>query len=55
MPSLRGVGTRGALLHDASVPSLDALLDPARTGGHAFTQALSDADRASLAAYLHAL
>ncbi len=55
VPSLRGVGTRGALLHDASVPSLDAFLDPVRAGGHPFAQALCDADRASLAAYLHAL
>jgi hypothetical protein len=30
VPSLRGVGSRGPLLHDASVPSAAALLDPAR-------------------------
>ncbi|MEO9196079.1 MAG: hypothetical protein ABI445_20680 [Polyangia bacterium] len=55
VPSLRGVGTRGALFHDASVPSIDALLDPARTGGHPFSRTLSSDERAVLNAYLHAL
>ena len=59
VPSLRGVGTRGALLHDASVPTLEALFDAARPGGHPFTQVLSEPlsteDRAALLPYLHAL
>ena len=30
VPSLHGVGTRGPLLHDGTVPSLAAFFDPAR-------------------------
>lgn len=69
VPSLRGVATRGALLHDASVPSVTALLDPARlqrswTGnrlgpgavpGHAFGLSLDASDRAELARFVEAL
>jgi cytochrome c553 len=69
VPSLRGASTRGPLLHDGTIPSLDALLDPARvtdafTGrlhgsgavpGHPFGLDLSDADRRALIAYLAAL
>jgi len=69
VPSLHGVGTRGPLLHDGTVPSLDAMFDPARitssftqrlhgagaVPGHPFGLGLSDADRASLVAYLRAL
>lgn len=55
VPSLRGLGTRTPLLHDASVLSIDALLDPTRTNGHAFGLDLDDADRAALVAYLKAL
>ena len=69
VPSLRGVGTRGPLLHDGTIPSLAALLDPARLDssfdrrlhgagavpGHAFGLNLPAADRAALAAYLGAL
>ncbi|HEY6463891.1 MAG TPA: hypothetical protein VIY73_27160 [Polyangiaceae bacterium] len=69
VPSLHGVGTRGPLLHDGTVPSLDAMFDPARvtaaftgklhgTGavqGHPFGLDLDDADRAALVAYLGAL
>jgi mono/diheme cytochrome c family protein len=69
VPSLRGVGTRGPLLHDGSVPSLEAMFDPARTTaaftgrlhgsgavpGHPFGLDLTGADRAALLAYLHAL
>jgi hypothetical protein len=69
VPSLHGVGTRGPLLHDGTVPDLDAMFDPARltpafTGklhgsgaiqGHPFGLDLSDADRAALVAYLKAL
>src|SRR5262249_12814318 len=43
-PSLRGVATRGPLFHDASMPSLEALFDPARplAGGHAYGLGLDD-------------
>jgi hypothetical protein len=68
VPSLRGVGSRPLLLHDASVPSLDVMFDPARTSdgyakstrggavkGHVFGLALDDAQRADLLAYLRGL
>jgi cytochrome c5 len=69
VPSLHGVGTRGPLLHDATVPSVDVLFDPARfapgfTGGlhgagpiegHDFGLDLGPADRDALLAYLKAL
>jgi len=68
VPSLRGVGMRALLLHDGSLPSLDAMFDPARTGasydggvragavpGHVFGLDLADADRSALLAYLEAL
>ncbi len=55
VPSLRGVGTRGPLLHDGSVPSLDALLDPHRAGGHRYGLDLSPDDRDALLAVLRAL
>lgn len=50
--SLRGLGTRGALLHDGSIPDLAALLSPERAGGHRYGLELSDADRARLLAFL---
>lgn len=69
VPSLHGVGTRGPLLHDGTVPSVDVLFDPGRlapgfTGGlhgagpiagHAFGLHLGPADRDALLAYLRAL
>jgi hypothetical protein len=69
VPSLRGVGSRGPLLHDGTIPSVDALFDPTRlTGGfsqrlhgsgpvagHAFGLDLADADRRALTDYLGAL
>jgi mono/diheme cytochrome c family protein len=55
VPSLRGLGQRESLLHDGSVPSIDALLDPARTGEHRVGRGLSSNDRAALSAYLRAL
>jgi mono/diheme cytochrome c family protein len=69
VPSLRGVGTRGPLLHDGTVPSVAALLDPARAGaafadrlhgtgpvrGHTYGWTLSDTDRRDLVAYLQNL
>jgi cytochrome c5 len=69
VPSLHGVGTRGPLLHDGTLPSVDAMFDPARTTaaftarlhgsgaveGHTFGLDLSAQDRTALIAYLHAL
>ncbi len=55
VPSLRGLGTRTPLLHDASISSIDALLDPTRTNGHAFGLDLDEADRAALTSYLKSL
>ncbi|HTQ06900.1 MAG TPA: hypothetical protein VMI54_23745 [Polyangiaceae bacterium] len=69
VPSLHGVGTRGPLLHDASVASVDALFDPARptpafsgrlhgsgaVAGHPFGLDFTADERAALLAYLHAL
>lgn len=69
VPSLHGVGTRGPLLHDGTVPSLEALFDPLRptaplagrlhgagpVAGHALGLEFSDADRSALLTYLHAL
>ncbi|MFT4626397.1 MAG: mono/diheme cytochrome c family protein [Myxococcota bacterium] len=52
VPSLRGVGQRAPLLHDGSVRSLEALLDPQRDGGHTFGHDLPDADRALLESFL---
>ena len=69
VPSLHGVGSRGPLLHDGTLATVDAMFDPARlsadftgalhgTGpieGHRFGLDLSSADRAALLAYLRAL
>jgi len=69
VPSLRGVGTRGPLLHDGTVPSLAALLDPARASpsfsqrlhgpgpipGHRYGWRLSETDRRDLITYLERL
>jgi mono/diheme cytochrome c family protein len=69
VPSLRGVASRGPLLHDATLPSVGAMFDPARltssfteklhgTGavqGHPFGLALSDVDRQALLAFLGGL
>jgi mono/diheme cytochrome c family protein len=69
VPSLRGVGTRGPLLHDGTLPSVDAMFDPARlteafaqklhgTGavpGHSYGLGLANQQRQDLLAYLHAL
>ena len=69
VPSLRGAGSRGPLLHDATVPSIDALFDPARLSdgftrrlhgsgavpGHPFGLDLLDEDREALIAYLQML
>jgi cytochrome c553 len=69
VPSLHGVGTRGPLLHDGTIPSVDALLDPTRVTdafsarlhgsgavpGHPFGLDLAPSDRSALVAYLQAL
>jgi cytochrome c553 len=69
VPSLHGVATRGPLLHDGSLPSLEAMFDPARvtpsftgrlhgTGaveGHPFGLDLDVGDRQALLAYLGSL
>ena len=69
VPSLRGVATRGPLLHDGTLPSLAAMFDPTRTDA-AFTGALHGvagvaghldgldlpaAERSALLAYLGSL
>lgn len=69
VPSLRGVATRGPLLHDGSLPSLSAMFDPARLDpsydggrlgpgavpGHPFGLELSSADREALLDFLKSL
>jgi mono/diheme cytochrome c family protein len=69
VPSLHGVSTRGALLHDASLPGLSEMFDPARTTagyagarrgpgpvrGHPFGLALPDSDRLALLTYLQSI
>jgi len=69
VPSLHGVGSRGPLLHDGTLASVDAMFDPARlsadfTGGlhgagsvlgHPFGLGSSPADHDALLAYLRAL
>jgi len=69
VPSLRGVGTRGPLLHDGTVPSVDAMFDPSRVTeafaqrlhgagpvpGHAYGLDLADGERRDLVTYLHSL
>ena len=69
VPSLRGVGSRGPLLHDGTIASLAALFDPARLSpafggrlhgagpvrGHVYGLTLSERDRGALLAYLESL
>ena len=55
VPSLRGVGQRGVLLHDASIMSLTDFLDPDRQGGHRFGLSLDDASRSALLSYVREL
>jgi hypothetical protein len=50
--SLRGVGTRGALMHDASIVDLDTLLSPDRAGGHRYGLDLGRAAREEILAFL---
>jgi mono/diheme cytochrome c family protein len=69
VPSLHGVGTRGPLLHDGTVPNLEAMFDPARPTsaftqnlhgdgpvvGHSLGLDLPSNDRRELVKYLEAL
>jgi mono/diheme cytochrome c family protein len=68
VPSLRGVGSRGPLLHDASAPSLAVFFDPMRITpdynggrtpgpivGHPWNIDLPADDRASLISFLETL
>jgi len=69
VPSLHGVGTRGPLLHDATLPDVEAMFDPSRLDagftdrlhgsgpveGHLYGLSLTDAQRASLVSFLKAL
>ncbi len=68
VPSLRGAGTRGPLLHDASAPDLETFFNPARVDadytqgrgggpipGHPFNLALSAEERAQVLATLKGL
>ncbi len=52
VPSLVGVGDRGALTASGAFRSLEALLEPDREGGHLFTQGLDAAQRDALLDYL---
>ena len=58
VPSLRGAGARGALMHDGSIGGLPALLDPGRLAdagairAHPFGLELDDLTRAALLDYL---
>jgi len=56
VPSLRGVSTRGPLLHDASLPSLDTMFDPERrVPGHRYGLDLDDRARRDLLDYVRSL
>lgn len=69
VPSLHGVGTRGPLLHDGTVASLDVMFDPARVRsdfsgrlhgsgaieGHPYGLDLDATDRAALLEFLGGL
>lgn len=56
-PSLVGVGVRAPLMHDGSVPSLAARLEPGAGGGdrHGTVSQLDAAAKADLVAYLQSL
>jgi len=69
VPSLHGVGTRGPLLHDGTVPSVESMFDPTRptpsftarlhgsgaVPGHTYGLDLSSDDRSALVDYVNAL
>lgn len=52
VPSLRGVSTRGQLLHDGSIADLATFLDPSRSGGHRYGLDAPDDERAAILAFL---
>lgn len=57
VPSLRGVGARGRLMHDGSIANREALLDPVRAAiagpvPHPFGLGTGPADRAALLTFL---
>lgn len=54
VPSLRGVATRGPLMHDGSL-RLETLLDATRASGHRYGLDATDEERAAIAAFLRAL
>lgn len=55
VPTLLGLSQTAPYLHDGSQPSLEALLDPRRGGGHRFGQDLTTAERAALLRFLRTL
>ena len=55
IPSLIRIGRSAPYLHDGSVPTLDAMLDPARPGGHRFGHTLPAGDRTALVEFLRSL
>lgn len=55
VPSLLRVALSPPYLHDGSLPTLAALLDPRRGGGHRFGLNLSARDRAALLAFVQTL
>jgi hypothetical protein len=61
VPSLHLVGTRGPLMHDASIATFEMLMDPARltmsppAPGHRYGLDLDAETRAALIAYLKVL
>ncbi len=55
VPSLLGVASRGALLHDASVRGIEPLFAPSRLTGHTFGAGLDTEQRADLIAYVRSL
>jgi len=55
VPSLRGVSTRGPLLHDGSIADLTSFLDPERSGGHRYGLDAEPGDRAAILAFLQRL
>lgn len=55
VPSLLAIGRTAPYLHDGSVPTLEALFDPQRRGGHRFGLDLPRPERLSLLAFLRRL
>lgn len=55
VPSLLALSRTAPYLHDGSVPTMQAMLDPRRAGGHRFGLDLSASERAALIAFLREL